>query len=70
LIPYWRLSEGAGVNIQRVFLEPRPVDVAGWIQGWAALPYLERGVMASSEAVGAFGDMAEGQAMLLALWLN
>lgn len=70
LIPYWRLSEGAGVNIQRVFLEPRPVDVAGWIQGWAALPYLEQGVMASTEAVDAFGDMAEGQAMLLALWLN
>lgn len=70
LIPYWRLAEGAGVNIQRVFLEPRPVDLAGWIQGWAALPYLEQGMLASGASVQAFSDMAEGQPMLLALWLN
>jgi hypothetical protein len=70
LIPYWRLGEEAGLNVQKIFLEPRPVDLAGWIQGWAALPYLQQGPLASPEAVRAFDEMAGGQAMLLAFWLN
>ena len=70
LIPYWRLGAEAGLNVQKIFLEPRRVDLAGWIQGWAALPYLQQGPLASPEAVRAFDEMAGGQAMLLAFWLN
>lgn len=70
LIPYWRLSEGAGVNLGRMFTEPRPIDVKDWIQGEGALPYLERGVPVSADSWNRFEQMLAGDAMLFAIWLN
>lgn len=70
LIPYWRTGDLGGINLQKVFLEPRPVDVAGWIQGWAALPYLQQGPLVSAETWARFSAMMTGDAMLFALWLN
>lgn len=70
LIPYWRAGDQGGINLQKVFLEPRPVDVAGWIQGWAALPYMQTGPLVSAENWGRFSAMMTGDAMLVALWLN
>lgn len=70
LIPYWRTGTAGGVNLQRVFLEPAPVDIAGWIQGWAAVPYLEKGPLMTGESWSRFNDMLAGDAMLFALWLN
>jgi len=32
----------SGINVMKLFTEPRPVDLAGWIQGWAAMPYMRR----------------------------
>ena len=44
LLPFWRGSEGKrGVNLRRVFTEPRTIDVVKWVQGSAATPYLEKG---------------------------
>jgi hypothetical protein len=44
LIPFWRGKEdGRGVNLRRVFTEPRTFDVIEWVQGTAATPYLEKG---------------------------
>ncbi|MDO5614363.1 MAG: hypothetical protein Q4G14_14120 [Paracoccus sp. (in: a-proteobacteria)] len=68
LIPYWRGD--AGVNVRQVFLDPRPVDLIGWIQGASALPYLEQGEMASSGAISYFDMLMEGNGMLMAVWLN
>jgi hypothetical protein len=44
LIPFWR-GEGneRGVNLRRVFTEPRTFDPVEWVQGTAATPYLEKG---------------------------
>ncbi|TXI02770.1 MAG: hypothetical protein E6Q73_05305 [Pseudorhodobacter sp.] len=50
LIPYWRMGDAGGVNLQKLFLEPGPQDVAGWIQGWSAVPYLEKGPLVSAES--------------------
>lgn len=47
LVPFWRGSEGKGVNIRRVFTEPRQFDLVLWMQGSAAMPYLEDGPMVS-----------------------
>ncbi len=43
LVPYLWLGEEAGVNVGRMFTDPRPIDIPMWIQGLGALPYLEKG---------------------------
>ena len=70
LVPYSRVGDLGGVNLARVFTDPRPVDVAGWIQGWAALPYLESGTLASQGSWRAFENLVGGDPMLLSIWLN
>lgn len=70
LIPYWRLGDGAGVNLSRVFTDPAPIDVKDWIQGTGALPYLEKGETVSAENWSRFEAMMGGDAMLMSIWLN
>lgn len=70
LLPYWRVGPPAGINLQKMFLDPRPIDAAGWIQGWAALPYLQKGPLVSTEAADAFDSLTGGQAPLFSLYLN
>ncbi|GHC52879.1 hypothetical protein [Neogemmobacter tilapiae] len=70
LVPYWRLGDEAGINIGRMFTEPARIDLAGWIQGADALPYMEKGRLITGESWGRFEQMMGGQAMLLSLWLN
>src|SRR5437660_781475 len=44
LIPFWRGKVGErGVNLRRVFTEPQTFDPIEWVQGTAAVPYLEKG---------------------------
>ncbi|MDZ4309729.1 MAG: hypothetical protein U1A24_04110 [Cypionkella sp.] len=70
LAPYWRQQGAAGVNIAKVFTDPRPADLAGWIQGWAAAPYLETGTLVSAQNWSAFEQMMGGEAMMLSFYLN
>lgn len=70
LAPYWRQEGAAGVNIAKIFSDPRPADLAGWIQGWAAAPYLENGQVVSDQNWRAFEQMIGGEAMLLTFYLN
>ncbi len=70
LVPYWRINGPAGVNVGRMFTDPRPIDLAAWIQGEAAVPYLETGDLISMQNWGAFEQMMSGQAMLFTLFLN
>lgn len=70
LIPYWRTGDAGGINLHLLFTDPRPVDVPGWFQGWAALPYLQSGPLVSAESWSRFEAMMTGDAMLFALWLN
>ena len=53
-----------------MFTDPRPIDVAGWLQGWGALPYLEKGQLVSTASAEAFDMLTAGQAPLFALYLN
>lgn len=46
LIPFWRGNHpNRGVNLRRVFTEPRTIDPILWFQGTAATPYLENGTL-------------------------
>lgn len=70
LIPFWREAGGAGVNLRRVFTEPRALDLVLWVQGTAAAPYLEEGPLTQGDfwerLMGAF----DGRFVGFALWFN
>jgi hypothetical protein len=40
VVPFWRGQEPRGVNIRRVFHEPRRFDLVMWVQGTGATPFL------------------------------
>ncbi|MGL5010810.1 MAG: hypothetical protein ACRC6I_13090 [Paracoccaceae bacterium] len=65
LIPHFRNETGLGVNLRRMLLEPRPIDLIGWFQGFAALPYLETGPVVSPQTRRAFSRMTYGTGYLL-----
>jgi len=70
LIPFWRGDGGRGVNLRKVFLQPRNLDLVLWVQGPAAAPYLETGEMTDPgtwrSLQQAFGSQFPG----FALWFN
>jgi len=70
LIPYWRGAEGQGLNLGRMFDDPRPVSISGWLQGWAAVPYFEKGPVVSDQNLRRFEEMMLGNAGLMAVFLN
>ncbi len=70
LVPYWRITGPAGVDVAAMFTDPRPVDLIAWIQGEGAVPYLRQGDLISAQNWTAFEQMMSGQAMLLTLFLN
>lgn len=70
LIPFWRIDGPAGVNLARMFTDPRAIDVAAWIQGEGAVPYLETGDLISPQNLTQFDAMMSGETMLFTLYLN
>lgn len=70
LIPFWRGDTTMGVNLRRAFEEPTPFDLVLWVQGTAAVPYLEEGELTQ----GAFWTRMitgfRGQFMSFAIWVN
>ncbi len=68
LIPHWRLNRG--VNLKKVFDDPRPFDIVLWITGPAALPYLDDGPVLTRQEwrqlIEAFGDNFGNYA----IWFN
>jgi hypothetical protein len=70
LIPFWRSGETRGVNLRRVFTEPRPFDLVLWFQGTAAAPYLESGIMTRKDVWDNLWRVFQGQFMGFAIWFN
>jgi hypothetical protein len=70
LIPYWRGAEGQGINLGRMFDEPAPISITGWFQGWAAVPYLEKGPVIDSRSLQMFDALMGGNAGLMMVFLN
>ena len=68
LIPHWRLEKG--INLRRVFTEPRLFDPILWAQGSAALPYIESGPMTNAETWNRITRMFEGNFLGYAIWFN
>ncbi len=70
LVPYWRVSGPAGVDVGAMFTDPRPIDLIAWVQGEGAVPYLKSGPLVTAESWMAFESVVSGQAMLMTLFLN
>jgi hypothetical protein len=70
LIPFWRGTEKRGVNLRRVFTEPRAFDLVLWVQGSAATPYLEEGPMTNPAVWGRLQRVFGGDLFGFAVWFN
>ena len=71
LVPFWRGERGEyGVNLRRVFLEPRTFDLVTWVQGTAAQPYLEKGHLAKGDAWKNVREVFGNRYIGFAAWFN
>ncbi len=70
LLPFWRKHEERGVNLRRVFTEPRTFDLVLWVQGTAAAPYLENGTQTKPETWRRLQQVFGGQFIGFAFWFN
>jgi hypothetical protein len=69
LIPFWR-NDARGVNLQKVFLEPRDIDLVMWLQGTDAAPFLTEGEKTSPDVWQRFNDLFQGRLFAYAAWVN
>lgn len=70
LIPFWRNDAKKGVNLRRVFTEPRTFDLVLWVQGTAATPYLENGELTRPEVWNRLQEVFGGNFFGFAAWFN
>ncbi|WP_322890254.1 MULTISPECIES: hypothetical protein [unclassified Yoonia] len=70
LIPHWRTGENIGINLNKWLQNPSALDVIGVIAGSDLAPYMERGPLASAEAMNEFSSATGGNFALFAFTLN
>jgi hypothetical protein len=70
LIPFWRGNGTKGVNLRRMFDDPRPLDLVLWVQGTAAAPYLEDGAVTKKETWERLQRIFGGDFIGFAVWFN
>lgn len=70
LIPFWRGKSGLGVNLNKVFTEPRDFDLVLWVQGSAAIPYLEEGSKTTGDTWRRLQRLFQGEFIGFAFWFN
>lgn len=70
LIPHWRIKTGEGINLRKVFEEPTSFDLILWIQGTAAVPYLEKGELTDMETWTRLDRIFRGEFIGFAIWFN
>lgn len=85
LIPYWREypdsllgfgatreipEQGLGVNLNKIFLEPKEFDLILWIQGTGVESFLEEGKLSTPAAWERLTQTFQGQFFGFAIWFN
>ncbi len=70
LVPHWRVSDGRGLNLRRVFHEPRTLDLVKLSHGAAAIPYLEQGEMTSPQTWRRLQRTFGGNFLAFAVWFQ
>lgn len=70
LVPHWRVRDGRGINLNKVFTQPRSFDLVMWIHGMGAAPFLENGPMTSQQTWMQLERVFQGQFIGFAFWFN
>jgi hypothetical protein len=71
LIPFWRgTDKNRGINLHKVFNEPRDMDIVLWIHGSAAVPYLEEGELTEPDTWRNIRRSFGGNFFFFASWFN
>jgi len=79
LIPFWRgyrekrdevFTQKRGVNLKRVFTEPRQFDLVMWVTGTGATPYLEEGELTDFRTWDRLMRVFGGEFFGFAIWFN
>lgn len=70
LLPHWRLGDNAGINLHAMFQTPPPLDIAGVLQGWTVLPYVEQGDLIDQTSLMAFWQLVGSATPLYMIILN
>jgi hypothetical protein len=70
LLPHWRVKDGRGINLRRVFDEPRTFDLVLWAHGAAAIPYLEEGELVTQETARSLSAAFQGRFLAFAVWFQ
>lgn len=70
LVPHWRVTGDQGINLKRVFTEPRPFDLVMWIHGAAAVPFLEKGELVTRETARTLSRTFQGRFVVFAIWFQ
>ena len=76
LVRFWRMPqwdnrmEGTGINLKRIFTEPRTFDLLLWIQGTAASPYLEEGPLTNPGLWERMQEAFNGRVFRWGFWFN
>lgn len=70
LIPHWRFDRSQGLNIRRMFEEPRTLDPVLIIAGPGAIPYMETGPLAPDSTMDIAMGLIGGGLLGYFLWFN
>ncbi len=68
LVAHWRFRQG--INLRRMFLEPRTFDAVLLAQGSAAVPYLEDGPLSDAQAWEQILSLFGGDFFSYFVWIN
>ena len=68
LVAHWRFQQG--INLRRMFLEPRTFDAVLLAQGSAAVPYLEEGPLSDSGTWERILQLFGGDFLSYFIWIN
>jgi hypothetical protein len=70
LVPFWRKPELRGLNINKVFTQPRQLDLVLWVQGTGAAAYLENGKPTDPGVWQRLLEVFRGQLLQFGAWFN
>ena len=70
LLPHWRAKNGFGLDLKRVFEQPRTFDLVEWVHGVGAVPYLERGEVVTRDTARQLTAAFEGRFLAFAVWFQ
>jgi hypothetical protein len=72
LLPFWRGNGERGINLRKVFVEPKRFDLVLWMQGTGLIPFLEAGELTEGKTweriISGFEDGL--RFVGFALWFN